>query len=79
MLNTIRDGKSGQPVTPAESFIDKPEVSRRTLKTIRTIDNWMRAGLLPYYKIGRSVVFKWSEVEAHLAQNCRVCRRNVTK
>lgn len=58
-----------------EAYITKPEVARRVEKTVRTVDGWMRSGLLPYYKIGRSVVFKWSEVEAHLAANYRVCRR----
>ena len=59
-----------------EGFIDKPEVARRMNKTLRTIDNWMKCGLLPYYKIGRSVVFKWSDVESHLTQTCRVARRS---
>ena len=45
----------------------------------RTIDDWMKRGLLPYYKVGRSVRFKWSEVEAHLAADCRVCRRSAVK
>jgi len=57
-----------------EEFINKNEVARRLGKTLRTVDNWMRRGLLPYFKIGRSVAFKWSDVERHLAQNCRVCR-----
>lgn len=56
-----------------EPFINKPEVARRLGKRVRTIDNWMQGGLLPYYKIGRSVVFKWSEVEVQLKQVCRVC------
>ena len=60
---------------PVEEFIDKREVARRLRKKTRTVDNWMRRGLLPYYKIGRSVSFKWSEVETHLGQTCRVCRR----
>jgi len=34
----------------------------------------MKRGILPYYKIGRSVSFKWSEIEAALARTCRVCR-----
>ena len=34
----------------------------------------MKRGILPYYKLGRSVVFKWSEVERHLQGNFRVCR-----
>ena len=57
-----------------EPYINKTEVARRLNKTIRTVDNWMQRGILPYYKIGRSVVFKWSDVESHLAQTCRVAR-----
>jgi excisionase family DNA binding protein len=56
-----------------EHFISKAEVARRLGKRVRTIDNWMRQGLLPYYKINHSVCFKWSEVERHLEQLCRVC------
>jgi len=57
-----------------EGFINKAEVARRLNKRVRTIDNWMKRGILPYYKLGRSVVFKWSEVEKHLQGNFRVCR-----
>ncbi len=59
---------------PVEEFINKAEVARRLKKQIRTIDNWMKRGILPYYKIGRSVAFKWSEIEAALARTCRICR-----
>ncbi len=55
-----------------EPYIDKPEVARRLNKEVRTIDNWMKSGLIPYYKIARSVSFKWSEVEASLRARCRV-------
>jgi excisionase family DNA binding protein len=58
----------------AEPFIDKAEVAKRTQMKVRTVNDWMKRGLLPYYKVGRLVRFKWSEVEAHLAQTCRVCR-----
>jgi excisionase family DNA binding protein len=57
-----------------EGFIGKKEVARRLNKGMRTVDYWMERGILPYYKIGRSVEFKWSEVESHLAQTCRVAR-----
>lgn len=57
-----------------EGFINKAEVARRLNKRVRTIDNWMRRGILPYYKMGRSVAFKWSEVEAHLQEHFKVCR-----
>ena len=65
---------TGQPPTLPEGFIGKKEVARRLNKGIRTVDYWMERGILPYYKIGRSVEFKWFEVEAHLAQTCRVAR-----
>ena len=67
----IETGDTG--ATP-EVYIGKTEVARRLNKTLRTVDNWMQRGILPYYKIGRSVEFKWSEVELHLAQTCRVRR-----
>jgi excisionase family DNA binding protein len=57
-----------------EPFIKKRDVAKRLGKTVRTVDNWMSRGILPYYKIGRSIEFKWSEIEAHLAQTCRVTR-----
>ncbi len=62
----------GQPV---EGFINKVELARRLGKKLRTVDNWMRRGLLPYYKIGgRSVSFRWNEVVEHLKETCHVCR-----
>jgi predicted DNA-binding transcriptional regulator AlpA len=65
---------AGTNSVPVEEFINKAEVARRLKKTVRCIDNWMSRGFLPYYKIGRSVSFKWSEIEAALARTCRVCR-----
>ncbi len=64
------------PNPEPEPFVNKAEVGQRLGMRPRTIDEWMTRGLLPYYKLGRSVRFKWSEVERHLGQTCRVCRRN---
>lgn len=64
--------RNGQEVEP---YIRKGEVARRLGIKPRTTDQWMKDGKLVYLKVGRSVRFKWSEVEAHLAQTCRVCRR----
>jgi excisionase family DNA binding protein len=58
-----------------ESYITKVEVAQRLGKTVRCIDNWMKRGLIPFYKIGRSVCFKWSDVDTHLSQTCRVSQR----
>ena len=58
----------------AELYIDKLEVGRRMTVRPRTVDRWMKQGRLPYYKLGRAVRFKWSEVEVHLVQMFRVAR-----
>ena len=63
----------------ADEYLTKREIAERLRKKIRTIDNWMRRGILPYYKIGRTVSFKWSDVQSHLDANCRVCRRRNLK
>ena len=62
------------PSQSAEPYIDKLEVGRRMTVRPRTVDRWMKQGRLPYYKLGRAVRFKWSEVEAHLAKMFRVAR-----
>ena len=63
----------------AECLINKAELARRVGRKVRTVDYWMSKGLIPYLKIGNAVLFKWSDVEAHLQQNFRVCRRNLPK
>jgi len=53
-----------------ESFISKTEVAARLGMTPRTIEHWMRRGVIPYLKIGKgrraTVLFKWTDIEAHL-------------
>jgi excisionase family DNA binding protein len=68
-------GATAKSVSEVEPYIGKPEVVKRLGMSLRTVDDWMKRGLLPYYKLGHSVLFKWSEIESHLAQTCRVCRR----
>jgi hypothetical protein len=58
----------------AEPFITKAELGKRLNRDVRTMTTWMRKGLIPYYKIAHTVVFKWSEVEQQLAATCRVAR-----
>lgn len=75
MQMDVEQGGKAEAVEPrVEAFINKREVARRLGKTLRTVDNWMLSGLLPYYKMGRSVSFRWSEVERQLEARCRVCR-----
>ena len=62
------------PAVAGEGFITKAEAAKRLNRDVRTITTWMRKGLLPYYRIAHSVMFKWSEVEKQLAATCRVGR-----
>jgi len=67
----------GNSPMPAESFIGKSEVARRLNRSLKTVDNWMRRGFLPYYKLGHRVSFRWSEVIEHLQANHLRCRRRL--
>ena len=62
-----------------EGYLTKEEVAKRLKKTVRTVENWQRRGIVPFVKAGRSVLFKWADVEAHLQSNFRVCRRTIIK
>ena len=61
----------------------KSDAAAYVKKTTRTIDDWMARGLLPFYKIGRSVLFRPSDVRAHLDEYFRVnnhsaCKRKIS-
>ena len=75
MSDKATENETNPTAGTAEDFIGKPEIARRLNKTVRTVDNWMKRGILPYYKLGHSVVFRWSEVESYLHANCRVSFR----
>jgi excisionase family DNA binding protein len=62
----------------SEAHISKRETARRLNCGLRTLDEWMKRGLIPYYKIGRHVSFVWSEVQEHLRNNCRINRGGST-
>jgi excisionase family DNA binding protein len=62
MLITTSDTE-GQPTSQsADEILDKPKLAHRLNKSVRTIDAWMKNGRLPYCKVGRSVLFRWSAV-----------------
>jgi excisionase family DNA binding protein len=76
MQTNNRDPVNDAAKTAAgEPFIDKAETARRLGKQTRTMDDWMKRGIIPFYKIGHSVAFRWSEVQEHLARTCKVSRR----
>ena len=58
-------GRLNQPArNPADQlFLTRQEVANRLKRNIRTVDKWHKQGSLPMFKIGRSVLIKWSDVE----------------
>jgi excisionase family DNA binding protein len=64
-------GKPQTPVLP-EPYISKVETAKRLGKSVRCLDSWIKQGLIPFFKVGRNVLFKWSDVETHLSKTCRV-------
>lgn len=56
----------------ADEILEKPETSNRLKISTRTLDQWMRAGRVPFLKIGKTVRFRWGDVLAHLTDKCRV-------
>ena len=66
---------AGPGLNPAqETYLSKAELAARLKKTTRTISNWQRRGIIPYFKCGNSVYYKWTEVDAHLKQHFSACR-----
>lgn len=57
-----------------EGYLTKREIAKRLHRTPRTIETWMRRGYLPYIKIGRSVLFRWADIERHFAENNRILK-----
>jgi excisionase family DNA binding protein len=67
----LQDHGTAECGTAVEAFISKAEVARRLGKNERTVELWVRKGIIPQYKVnGRSVLFKWSEIERVLTK-CR--------
>ena len=70
-------GISRTNAVPQNEMLTKRELAAKLKVTIRTIENWQRAGFLPYIKISSVVIFHWPEVLEHLKANFKVCRRGV--
>ena len=73
--NEVHGGGSVAVASLSEPFIGKREVAQRLGKTVRTVDNWMRRGMLPYYKCNHTVAFRWSEVQGFMRENFQVRRQ----
>lgn len=52
----------------SEGWLKTPEVCALLNVKPRTLWNWKNEGLIPYYRIGRSIRFKKAEIEASLRE-----------
>lgn len=74
--DAMRSGEvlNTKPLNPAPSgrLLSKREMAAHLRKSTRTLDEWMRLGLIPHLKISRTVLFDLDEVLAHLRRHHRV-------
>lgn len=61
MITAINEGEE-QAADASDGLLTKDELAPRLRRSTRTVDSWMKAGRLPYLKIGRSVLFRWPDV-----------------
>jgi hypothetical protein len=79
MKNDSAISNAAAPENPRDEMLNKKELAARLKITVRTIENWQAAGLLPYIKISSVVLFHWPDVLEHLKNNFRVCRRGTLR
>jgi excisionase family DNA binding protein len=67
-LNVIREmfEQNMEENTEVIKLLKKPEVAEMFQVTERTIEIWVRDGLLPAFRIGRSVRFDREEIMKHM-------------
>ena len=61
---------------PGREYLDKPALAQRLGKSVRTIDEWMVRGFIPFLKLGQhrrsTVIFEWNDVCQTLDRRFRV-------
>jgi len=55
-----------------DPFLPKKQVAEHLHVSVRTLDIWMARGILPYYKIGRMVRFRLSDIQECFDARCKV-------
>jgi excisionase family DNA binding protein len=73
MKDNAPSDPGGEPATvdaQTHEVMTKAELADYLRISRRTVDDWMREGKLPYWKIGRAVRFKRKDVVEHLDRTC---------
>ena len=69
VITSSSNFKIDKPVgEPTDFWSEKPHIAQQYRVSLRTVDNWMRTGVIPYVKIGGVVRFDMAKVAAALAR-----------
>jgi len=49
-----------------DEFLTQEEIAERLKKSVRTIQNWRAAGLIPFKRMGKSLLFHWGSCKRAL-------------
>lgn len=63
--------KEDEAESAGDGLDTKHTLAPKLRVSIRTVDQYMRDGRIPYIKVGKTVRFRWSDVIAKLNE-CRV-------
>jgi excisionase family DNA binding protein len=55
-----------------ERWVNKKDVAQHFKISVRTVENWMKRGLLPYIRTGKNVRFKLSEADETVNRRIKV-------
>src|SRR6266705_3935753 len=56
-----------------EGYRDKRALAKLLGRAVRSIDTYLSKWVIPFYKLGRTVAFKWSEVDESIKVHFPVC------
>ena len=60
-----------------EPLLNRKQAAEHFQVTIRTVENWSRAGYLPYYKVGSEVRYRLSDIMALWNEKYSVRRNGI--
>jgi len=68
VLSVPREPSGGPGTRETDEILTQADVASRLHKSVRCLEVWLRRGYLPYFKVGRSVLFRWPDVVAALSR-----------
>jgi hypothetical protein len=71
---SAKNGPADVQPAPEPEYLTKLQVAEKLRRNVRTVENYMRRGILPYYKLGHTVQFRWCDIQKHLETHFKVCQ-----